>query len=134
MDGGQRYPTNERNAPMRKLLGMMASAGIVAAGVLAVSGTAHAADCTLVQSEIYTGANTVQFVRGLEGCEGDVQWEIQSKDSGSWTVADSGTTHYNNETVTYNGDAEYPCVLRALARYGSQEILTQEVRNNNCAG
>ena len=120
---------------MRKLLTVAAAVGLAGAGLLAVAGTAQADDCTLVQSEIYTGANTVQWAQGLEGCEGDVQWEIQSQDAdGSWSVDDSGTHHYNDQTANYSGDVELPCVLRIKASFDGQEIVTRAAHNNNCGG
>jgi len=119
---------------MRKLMSAVGAGTLLAAGLLAGGTPAQAASCTLVQSEIYTGANIVAWARGLQGCAGDVYWEIQSGDSGSWQVADSGTTRYNNQVVNYYGDVELPCYLRLYARYGSQEKLTQPARNNNCGG
>ncbi|AXH92816.1 hypothetical protein AB0J77_10745 [Micromonospora tulbaghiae] len=119
---------------MRKLMAALGAGAMTAAGLLAVATPAQAAACTLVQSEIYNGANLIAWSRGLDGCSGDVYWEIQSGDGGTWQVTDSGTTHYDDQVVSYYGDVDLPCYLRVYAAFGDQERLTRPVRNNNCAG
>ncbi|MGW4153212.1 hypothetical protein ACWEH1_10835 [Micromonospora chersina] len=119
---------------MRKLMSAVGAGALLTAGLFVGAAPAQAAGCTLVQSEIYNGANMIAWARGLEGCSGDVYWEIQSGDGGGWQVAESGTTHYDNQTVSYYGDVELPCYLRLYATFGTQEKLTQPVRNDNCAG
>ncbi|GHJ53674.1 hypothetical protein [Micromonospora chersina] len=119
---------------MRKLMSAVGAGALLTAGLFVGAAPAQAAACTLVQSEIYNGANMIAWARGLEGCSGDVYWEIQSGDGGGWQVAESGTTHYDNQTVSYYGDVELPCYLRLYAKFGTQEKLTQPVRNYNCAG
>ncbi|MET8908820.1 hypothetical protein [Micromonospora sp. NPDC004551] len=119
---------------MRKLMSAVGAGALLTAGLFVGAAPAQAASCTLVQSEIYNGANLIAWARGLEGCSGDVYWEIQSGDSGSWQVTESGTTHYDNQVGNYYGDVDLPCYLRVYAKFGTQEKLTQPVRNNNCAG
>ncbi|MEV1333730.1 hypothetical protein AB0J20_29625 [Micromonospora costi] len=119
---------------MGRLMSAVAAGAMVTAAMAVGTAPAHAAGCTLVQSEIYNGANIVSWAQGLEGCAGDVYWEIQSGDGGSWQVAQSGTTHYDDEVVSYYGDVDLPCYLRVYAAFGDQERLTQPARNNNCAG
>jgi len=119
---------------MRKLLSAVGAGAMLTVGLLAGASPAQAANCTLVQSEIYNGANMISWAQGLQGCSGDVYWEIQSGDGGGWQVAQSGTTHYANTTKSHYGDVDLPCYLRVYAKYGTQEKLTQPVQNNNCAG
>lgn len=123
---------------MRKILGILGATAAIAGASLIAAAPAQAAgtsSCTLVQSEIYNGANIIQWVTGLEGCSGDVYWEVQAQAAnGTWSTWDSGTTHYNNNTSTYTGDVELPCVLRVHAEFGSQSKTTAAARNNNCAG
>lgn len=123
---------------MRKTLGILGTSAVVAASVFAIGGTAQAAapaSCTLVQSEIYNGANIIQWVTGLEGCSGDVNVEVQSQAAnGSWSVWSSDTTHYDNNESTFYGDVDLPCMLRVHASFGSQSFTTQAARNNNCGG
>lgn len=121
---------------MRKILGIIGAAAAITAGSLIAAAPAQAAtSCTLVQSEIYNGANIVQWVTGLEGCSGDVYWEVQSQAAdGTWSLWSSDTTHYDNNTSTYTGDIELPCVLRVYAQFGTQSKLTAPARNNNCGG
>ncbi|MEV0646934.1 hypothetical protein AB0I28_16875 [Phytomonospora sp. NPDC050363] len=124
---------------MRKILGILGTAGFAAAALVATAAPAQAAvgteACTLIQSEIYNGANIIQYVQGLEGCAGDVSWEVQSQDAaGNWSVWDSGTTYYNDNTITTTGDVEFPCVMRVHAEFGTQSKTTQPARNNNCGG
>ncbi|MEU9741591.1 hypothetical protein AB0E12_20650 [Micromonospora chersina] len=119
---------------MRKLMSAVGAGALLTAGLFVGAAPAQAAACTVVQSEIYNGANMIAWARGLEGCSGDVYWEIQSGDGGGWQVTESGTTHYDNQTVSYYGDVELPCYLRLYAKFGTQEKLTQPVRNDNCAG
>ncbi len=118
---------------MRKFMAAAGATAMLTAGLLVGAAPAQAATCTLVQSEIYNGANMISWARGLQGCSGDVYWEIHSGDSGSWQVVDSGTTHYANQVRSYYGDLDLPCYLRVYAQYGTQEKLTRPVRNNNCA-
>ncbi|MET7472511.1 hypothetical protein ACFYON_10175 [Micromonospora sp. NPDC005686] len=119
---------------MRKLMAAFGVSAMTVAGLVAAGTPAQAATCTLVQSEIYNGANMIAWSRGLDGCAGDVYWEIRSGDGGVWQVTDSGTTHYDDQVVSYYGDVDLPCYLRVYAAFGAQERLTQPVRNNNCAG
>ncbi|SCF17283.1 hypothetical protein GA0074695_3978 [Micromonospora viridifaciens] len=119
---------------MRKLMSALGAGALLTAGLFVGATPAQAATCTLVQSEIYNGANIIAWSQGLQGCAGDVYWEIQSDDSGSWQVTDSGTTYYNNEVRSYYEDVNLPCYLRVYAKFGSQEKLTQPVRNYNCGG
>ncbi|MFG1777841.1 hypothetical protein ACGFIG_15590 [Micromonospora sp. NPDC049048] len=121
---------------MRKLMSAVGAGAMLTVGLLAGAGPAQAASCTLVQSEIYNGANIILWSQGLQGCSGDVYWEIQSGDPGtsSWQVAQSGTTYYDNQVSSYYGDVELPCYLRVYAKFGTQEKLTQPAHNNNCAG
>ncbi|SCL73040.1 hypothetical protein [Micromonospora peucetia] len=119
---------------MRKLMSAVGAGAMLTVGLLVGASPAQAASCTLVQSEIYNGANIIAWSQGLQGCSGDVYWEIQSGDGGSWQVAQSGTTHYDNAVQSYYGDIELPCYLRVYAQFGTQEKLTQPARNNNCAG
>lgn len=124
---------------MRKILGILGTAGMAAAALVATAAPAQAAGtsaCTLIQSEIYNGANIIQFVQGLEGCSGDVYWEVQSGtwDGSSWTVWDSGTTHYDDNTITTTGDIEFPCLMRIYAQFGDQTKTTRSAINNNCGG
>jgi hypothetical protein len=119
---------------MRKLMSAVGAGALLTAGLFVGAAPAQAATCTLVQSEIYNGANMIAWSRGLQGCAGDVYWEVQSGDSGSWQVVDSGTTYYNNQTASYYGDIELPCYLRVYAKFGAQEKLTRPVSNTNCAG
>jgi hypothetical protein len=90
--------------------------------------------CTLVQSEIYNGANLIQWAQGLEGCAGDVEWEIESRrDDGSWSIWRKGSTHYDDAVVSHDEDiVDLPCVVRVHARFGEQERRTREARNYNC--
>lgn len=129
---------------MRKTIGALASVGMLAGllgGALATPAMAddstRAQDCTLVQSEIYTGANTFGYAQGLEGCAGDVSWEIlgSNSESGPFEVVDSGSTHYNNEVTSHWEDsASMPCFAKIHAQFGDQEITTNVARNNNCSG
>jgi len=119
---------------MRKLMSAVGAGALLTAGLLVGAAPAQAASsCTLVQSEIYNGANIIAWSQGLEGCSGDVYWEIQSNDSGTWQVTDSGTTYYDNEVRSYYGDVDLPCYLRVYAKFGTQERLTNGVPNSNCA-
>ncbi|MEV4544324.1 hypothetical protein GA0070609_1650 [Micromonospora echinaurantiaca] len=119
---------------MRKLMSAVGAGALLTAGLFVGAAPAQAAaTCTLVQSEIYNGANIIAWSRGLQGCAGDVYWEVHSADSGAWQVADSGTTYYDNEVASYYGDLDLPCELRVYAKFGSQEKLTKPVRNYNCA-
>lgn len=111
-------------------------AGPAVATPFAAGGSA-AQECTLVQSEIYTGANTFGYSQGLEGCAGDVTWEIlgSNSSSGPFEVVDSGSTHYDNEVVSHWEDSStMPCHAKITARYGDQEITTRVAQNNNCSG
>jgi len=123
---------------MRKILGILGTAGVAAAALVATAAPAQAAGtsaCTLIQSEIYNGANIIQYVQGLEGCSGDVYWEVQSQNTdGSYAVWNSGTTHYDDNEITTTGDVEFPCLMRVYAEFGSQTKTTATVRNNNCGG
>ncbi|HEY1176633.1 MAG TPA: hypothetical protein VGF17_10790 [Phytomonospora sp.] len=124
---------------MRKILGILGTTAVAAAALVATAAPAQAAgadSCTLIQTEIYNGANIIQWVQGLEGCSGDVYWEVQSGtwDGSSWTVWDSGTTHYDNNTTTVRGDVEFPCMMRVYAEFGGQTKTTRGVINNNCGG
>ncbi|MEH1101766.1 hypothetical protein [Micromonospora sp. CPCC 205561] len=119
---------------MRRMMSAIGAGAMLTVGLLAGAGPAQAASCTLVQSEIYNGANIIAWSQGLRGCSGDVYWEIQSGDAGGWQVAQSGTTHYDDEVQSYYGDIELPCYLRVYAKFGTQEKLTQPAHNNNCAG
>ncbi|MFJ8582264.1 hypothetical protein [Micromonospora sp. NPDC093277] len=119
---------------MRKLMSAVGAGALLTAGLFVGAAPAQAATCTLVQSEIYNGANIIAWARGLQGCAGDVYWEIQSGDSGGWQVTENGTTYYDNQVGNYYGDIDLPCYLRVYAKFGAQEKLTQPVRNNNCGG
>lgn len=123
---------------MRKILGVLGTSAVVAASVFAVGGTAQAASpasCTLIQSEIYNGANIISWVTGLEGCAGDVTVEVQGQAAnGSWSTWSTETTHYDNNTSTFYGDVDLPCMLRVHTTFGAQSITTHGVWNNNCAG
>lgn len=119
---------------MRTLTSALGAGLLLAAGLFLPAAPARAADCTLVQSEIYNGANMIAWSRGLQGCAGYVYWEIQTDDSGSWQVFDSGSTYYDHTVASYYGDVDLPCRLRVYASHGDQEKLTRAVFNNNCAG
>jgi len=121
---------------MRKIASIASAAAMVAAGLFGTTTPAQAADtCTLELSKyIYNGANIVMWSQGLSGCGGDVYWEVQSLCNNQWIVWSSQTAYYNNETVTYYGDVEYPNYMRVYAKFGAQEKMTEPAWNNNGGG
>ncbi|MGC4892672.1 hypothetical protein [Micromonospora sp. DT31] len=120
---------------MRKLMSALGAAAMLAAGLVAGAAPAQAATtCTLVQPYIYNGANLIMWGVGLDGCSGDVYWEIQSGSDGTWRVAESGTTYYDDYVGTYYGDTELPCYMRVYAKFGNQEKLSRAAWNGGCVG
>jgi len=121
---------------MRRIASFAAAAALVTAGLVGPATSVQAADaCTLELSKyIYNGANMVMWSQGLSGCAGDVYWEVQSQCNGQWITWSSQTDYYNDQTVTYYGDIEYPNYMRVYAKFGMQEKYTEPAQNNNGGG